>query len=102
MENVDIGWIDFDDLSQSLNRSYALPNKFFSYLNNGIPVVVNKCHEMEEFIRTHKCGLVINKPKATAQDYARAFLYLNKNRAKLTQMSVNARKVVENLYSWEH
>lgn len=102
MKNVDIGWIDFDDLSQSLNRSYALPNKFFSYLNNGIPVVVNKCHEMEEFIRTHKCGLVINKPKATAQDYARAFLYLNKNRAKLTQMSVNARKVMENLYSWEH
>jgi glycosyltransferase involved in cell wall biosynthesis len=101
MKDVDIGWIDFDDLQNSLNRSYALPNKFFSYLNNGIPVVVNKCHEMENFIKTHNCGLVINKVKATAEDYAEAFLYLNKNREKLKTMSINARKVMERLYSWD-
>lgn len=102
MKDVDIGWIDFDDLQHSLNRSYALPNKFFSYLNNGIPVVVNKCHEMEEFIRTHHCGLVINKTKATAGDYANAFLYLNKNKEKLKQMSANARSVMEKVYKWEN
>lgn len=102
MEDVDIGWIDFDDLHYSLNRSYALPNKFFSYLNNGIPVVVNKCHEMEEFIRTHHCGLVINKTKATAADYAKAFLYLNENKEMLKQMSANARSVMERLYKWEN
>ncbi|WP_421536078.1 glycosyltransferase [Priestia sp. D3YE.R1] len=101
MKDVDIGWIDFDDLQNSLNRSYALPNKFFSYLNNGIPVVVNKCHEMEKFIKTHNCGLVINTVKATAEDYAEAFLYLNKNRNKLKTMSINARKVMEKLYSWD-
>lgn len=100
MKGVDIGWIDFDDLQYSLNRLYALPNKFFSYLNNGIPVVVNKCHEMENFIRTHHCGLVINKIKASGEDYAEAFLYLNKNRDKLKQMSNNARRVMEELYSW--
>lgn len=102
MKDVDIGWIDFDDLQHSLNRSYALPNKFFSYLNNGIPVVVNKCHEMEEFIRTHHCGLVINKTKATAGDYANAFLYLNKNKEKLKEMSANARSVMEKVYKWEN
>lgn len=101
MKDVDIGWIDFDDLHHALNRSYALPNKFFSYLNNGIPVVVNKCHEMEEFIRTHGCGLVINKMKATARDYEKAFLYLNENREKLKQMSVNARNVMKKVYNWE-
>ncbi|GAB3064476.1 glycosyltransferase [Virgibacillus ainsalahensis] len=101
MKDVDIGWIDFDDLNHSLNRSYALPNKFFSYLNSGVPVVVNKCHEMEEFIRTHHCGLVINKMKATAGDYASAFLYLNNNKEKLKQMSKNARSVMEKLYNWE-
>ncbi|WP_059103225.1 glycosyltransferase [Shouchella shacheensis] len=101
MADIDVGWVDFDDLSNSLNRSYALPNKFFSYLNNGIPVVVNKCHEMEDFIRTHKCGVVINKMKATGEDYAEAFLYLHENRDLLKQMSINARKVMEELYSWE-
>lgn len=101
MKDVDIGWIDFEDLQQSLNRAYALPNKFFSYLNNGIPVVVNKCHEMEEFIRTHQCGLVINKANASAEDYAAAFLYLHQNRNKLSEMSANARSVMEKLYSWD-
>jgi len=102
MQDVDIGWIDLDDLQHSLNRSYALPNKLFSYLNNGIPVVVNKCHELEEFIRTHQCGLVINKTKATAEDYAEAFLYLDSNRETLKQMSMNARNAMERLYSWEN
>ncbi|SFQ31651.1 Glycosyltransferase involved in cell wall bisynthesis [Salibacterium halotolerans] len=101
MKEIDVGWIDFDDLKSSLNRSYALPNKLFSYLNNGVPVVVNKCHEMEHFIRTHKCGMVINKTRATSEDYAEAFLFLHENRDKLKQMSINARKVMERIYSWE-
>lgn len=101
MEEVDVGWIDYDDLGHSLNRSYAMPNKFFSYLNNGVPVVVNKCHEMESFIREHRCGLVVNNTQATAQDYADAFLYLFKNKNQLKQMSTNARKVMEDIYSWE-
>ncbi|MED4455463.1 glycosyltransferase [Metabacillus fastidiosus] len=102
MKDVDVGWIDFDELQYSLNRAYALPNKFFSYLNNGVPVVVNKCHEMENFIRVHRCGLVVNKPKATAKDYAEAFLYLNENKDKLREMSKNARRIMEEVYSWEN
>ncbi|MFS0786522.1 glycosyltransferase [Shouchella sp. 1P09AA] len=101
MAEIDIGWIDFDDLSNSLNRSYALPNKFFSYLNNGIPVIVNKCHDMEQFIQTHQCGIVLNKQKATGDDYAEAILYLHQNRDLLKQMSINARKAMEQLYNWE-
>lgn len=101
MKNVDIGWIDYEELDQSLNRSYAMPNKFFSFLNNGVPIVVNRCHEMEAFIRTHRCGLVIDKKEATAKDYANALLYLYKNKPLLKQMSVNARKVMEDIYCWE-
>ncbi|MFZ4453236.1 glycosyltransferase [Salibacterium aidingense] len=102
MADVDAGWIDYEDLHHSLNRLYAMPNKFFSYLNNGVPVVVNRCHEMENFIRKHHCGLVLDKADASAQDYAEAFLYLNKNKSILQQMSENARAVMENKYSWEH
>lgn len=101
MKDIDIGWIDLEDVDYSLNRAYALPNKFFSYLNNGIPVVVNKCHEMENFIKKHNCGYVINKKQATAKDFAKAFIYLHENQDKLRQMSLNGRKVMEKIYSWE-
>lgn len=101
MQDIDMGWVDLVDADKSLNQDYALPNKFFSYLNNGIPAVVNKCQEMEEFIRKHKCGYVINKKQATAADFADAFLYLHKNKDKLREMSKNGRKVMETTYSWE-
>ncbi|MBP1968453.1 glycosyltransferase involved in cell wall biosynthesis [Virgibacillus natechei] len=101
LKDVDIGWIDLEDVEYSLNRTYSLPNKFFSYLNNGIPVVVNKCHEMEGFIRTHQCGYVVDKTNATSQDFADALLSLHDNKNKLKEMSKNGRKVMENLYSWE-
>lgn len=101
MKDVDVGWLHFDT-THSLNRSFALPNKFFSYLNNGVPVVVNKCHEMENFIRTYRCGLVIDKVNPTAEDYAKAFLYLYKRKDKLLKMSANARAIMEKKYSWEH
>lgn len=101
MKNVDIGWIDYEDLAQSLNRTFAMPNKFFSYLNNGVPVLVNRTHEMESFVRTHRCGLIIDKKDATAKDYADAFLYLHQNNSLLKEMSLNARKVMEEIYCWE-
>ncbi|WP_093131898.1 glycosyltransferase [Salinibacillus kushneri] len=101
MKDVDIGWIDYKDIKESLNRSYAMPNKFFSYLNNGVPVVVNRCHEMEVFIRSHRCGLVIDKKDATAKDYAEAILYLSQNKSLLKDMGLNGRKVMEEVYCWE-
>ncbi|UOQ94523.1 glycosyltransferase [Halobacillus shinanisalinarum] len=101
MKDVDIGWIDLENVETSLNNNYAMPNKFFSYLNNGIPVLVNKCHSMEAFIDAHQCGFVVQKTNVTSQDYADALLYLSENKSKLKTMSMNGRKVMENSYSWE-
>jgi len=101
LNDVDIGWIDLENVKNSLNKNYALPNKFFSYLNNGIPILVNKCHEMESFIRKHQCGFVVEKENATAQDYAEAILSLKEDKNQLKQMSQNGRSVMERLYSWE-
>ncbi len=101
MKNGDVGWIDLDTTS-SLNNMYAMPNKFFSYLNNGIPVLVNKCTDMYNFIKTHKCGLVVDNTTASATDYCEAIYYLYNNRDELKQMSLNARKVMENIYCWEN
>jgi glycosyltransferase involved in cell wall biosynthesis len=100
MSDVDIGWMDYDLLG-SLNHMYAMPNKFFSYLNNGIPVVVNRGCDMENFVRTHHVGLVIDKLKPTPEEYAEAFLYLYRNKKLLEKMSANARAVMRKKYSWE-
>jgi len=101
MIDVDIGLIDIGNVEQSLNREYAMPNKFFSYLNNGLPVLVNKSHDMSEFIRKHECGYVVEKTNASATDYAEAIIMLNSDRSKLQQLSHNSRKIMEDLYSWE-
>lgn len=102
LKDVDIGWIDLEDVENSLNKRYALPNKFFSYLNNGVPILVNKCPDMESFIHKHQCGFVIDKTNATSQDYAEALLHLLEDKSKLKQMSQNARSVMERWYSWEN
>ncbi|MDQ0255342.1 glycosyltransferase involved in cell wall biosynthesis [Evansella vedderi] len=99
LSNVHIGYINFR--LNTPNREYALPNKFFSYLNSGIPVVVNAAHEMEEFIKRHKCGIVIKKGEATAEDYATQFVRLYNNRLLLKKMSENARSVIRSTYGWE-
>ncbi|WBX80845.1 glycosyltransferase [Virgibacillus salarius] len=99
MKDADIGWIDLD-VSHSLNNRFAMPNKFFSYLNNGVPVLVNQCKDMAEFIQTYRCGYVVPKLKADAQDYVEALLYLENY--KLDEMSYHAREIMESMFSWEH
>ncbi|MEK3883315.1 glycosyltransferase [Paenibacillus sp. PL2-23] len=104
MADVDIGWIDYDIQASDtpLNYSIALPNKFFSYLNNGVPVVVNNCPEMARIIREYKCGIVIEHASPTAEQYAECFRKLQDDRKKLRKLSKNARAMMEELFSWEH
>lgn len=101
MKNVDVGWVDLD-AANSLNNRFAMPNKFFSYLNNGIPVLVNQCTDMGNFIRTYKCGYVVKKLQATAEDYFQALLQLHTDRHNTQEWGSNARKVMESDFSWEH
>lgn len=113
---IHYGWVDFQDLSKHWaeadagyvyfnlnepNRVYALPNKFFSYLNNGVPVVVNAATEMWRFVNKHQCGIVIKKKNPTAADYADHFIRLNKDRELLNRLSRNAREVMQTTYCWE-
>ncbi|QDP39298.1 glycosyltransferase [Radiobacillus deserti] len=100
MTDVDIGWIDLDG-THSLNNRYAMPNKFFSYLNNGVPVLVNQCEDMGRFIERYNCGIVVDKLQATAEDYTQAILSLFSRKNDLIEMGQNARKVMESSFSWE-
>ncbi|MGY0694386.1 glycosyltransferase [Virgibacillus sp. FSP13] len=100
MQYADIGWIDLD-AEHSLNNRYAMPNKFFSYLNNGIPILVNQCNDMKNFIDTYHCGYIVKKRQANATDYVQALIHLHSNRKQIFEMSKNARSVMETHFSWE-
>lgn len=97
LQDVDVGWIDMD-LSTALNRDYALPNKFFSYLDAGVPVLVNRCKDMRNFIERYSCGASVPKSVANAQDYLKQLALMEGN---LSTFSRNARNVMETTASWE-
>lgn len=99
-KDVDLGW-NHSDLYGTLKSMFAMPNKFFSYLNNGVPVLTNRSSDRENFIQTHHCGLVIDHMAPSADEYAKAILYLHKRKKDLQQMSNNAREAMEKYYSWE-
>ncbi|MCU7713029.1 glycosyltransferase [Priestia megaterium] len=99
ISGANLGWIDLQP-AKFLNHQFAMPNKFFSYLNNGVPVLVNKCKDMEDFINEYQCGHVVNKIDAKADDYASAIISLSKNPHYLKKMSINARKIMEKQFSW--
>lgn len=96
---VDAGYIYFD--LSSPNRLYALPNKFFSLLNSGIPVVVNEAEAMAEIVRTHRCGIVLSSRKPSAQEYAEAYLQLIREPELLAEMGRNARNAMRTTYGWQ-
>ncbi|EZH64678.1 hypothetical protein DH09_19310 [Bacillaceae bacterium JMAK1] len=98
LKDVDVGWIDMD-LSTALNRDYALPNKFFSYLDAGVPVLVNRCKDMRNFIEHHTCGASVPKSVASAQDYLKQLSLME---GDLMTFSRNARNVMETTASWEN
>ncbi|MFK3936127.1 glycosyltransferase [Alkalihalobacillus sp. NPDC078783] len=101
LDTVDVGWIDVD-VSTSLNREYSLPNKLFSYLERGIPPIVNHCVQMKQFLQAHDCGFVVDAKEASAAEYAALLKRLNENRRLLQRIGENGRRVMETQYSWAH
>lgn len=100
LSGVDIGWIEINT-NNSLNRMYSMPNKFFSYLERGIPPLVNQSKDMKTFIQKYKCGFVV-KEDATPLDFADALIQLNDNWKEVSETGKRARKVMEDWFSWEH
>ncbi|MDQ6418333.1 glycosyltransferase [Paenibacillus sp. LHD-117] len=98
-KDVDAGYIYFD-LSTS-NRHYALPNKFFSLLNSGVPVVVNAAAAMGAVVREHQCGIVLPGRNPSSSEYAEAFKQLYGNPEQLAEMGRNAREAIRTTFGWQ-
>ncbi|MFD0958300.1 hypothetical protein [Paenibacillus chungangensis] len=112
---IDWGWADYEQLNnhwrqvdagyifydlKSANRIHALPNKLFSLMNNGIPIVVNAAKAMGTLIHRHQCGIVIPKESPSASDYAEQFVRLIHDRKLLHTLGENAREAIRTTYSW--
>lgn len=97
--DVDAGYIYFD--LRSLNRLHALPNKLFSLMNGGVPIVSNAAAAISEVILKHQCGIVIDNKQATSEQYAEQFEWLYRNHAQLNKMGKNGNEAVKMVYGWE-
>jgi len=97
--DCDAGYIYFE-LKES-NRMLALPNKFFSMLNSGVPVVVNAAASMSAIVEKHECGIVLPKGEASAEAYVREYIRLHGDRGLLARMGRNAREAMRTEYSWQ-
>ncbi|MCU6710425.1 hypothetical protein M6D81_17165 [Paenibacillus sp. J5C_2022] len=95
---VDAGYIYFD-LGVS-NRIHALPNKLFSLMNSGVPIVVNAAQAMGDLINRYQCGIVIPKRNPSADDYAEQFALLYRDRELLHRLGRNAKEAMHSTYSW--
>lgn len=56
------------EVPRSLNHRYALPNKVFDYLQQGIPVLVGEAPLLQALVRHYGCGYVVEswQPKEIA------------------------------------
>ncbi|MCS6789628.1 MAG: glycosyltransferase [Bacteroidia bacterium] len=48
------------ELPHGLNHTYAMPNKFFDYLQQGIPVLVGEAPLLQKLVRYYRCGAIVS------------------------------------------
>lgn len=61
MTQYDMGLVVFNVTEANQHHLHStLPNKLFEYLAAGIPVIGGNLHELVNFIKHHKCGLIWN------------------------------------------
>ncbi|MBF9231989.1 glycosyltransferase [Microvirga alba] len=65
-KEFDIGFFALPD--NSLHNQFALPNKFFEYVNSGLALCVTNCPDMAELTRRHDLGVLIDsmRPESIA------------------------------------
>jgi len=74
------------------------PNPALEAAACGRPIISNRIGNMPEFIKDGYNGFLVNK---NVNDYVEKILYLKNNRDKLIEMGNNARKTVEEGWTWK-
>lgn len=65
-KEFDVGFFALPD--NSPHNKFALPNKFFEYINSGLALCVTNCPDMAELVERYSLGVLL--PTTNAQDIA--------------------------------
>lgn len=58
LSSFDLGFVLLDNC---INYKYALPNKFFQYINGRLPIITNNNKDMKIIINKFNCGWIFKK-----------------------------------------
>lgn len=86
------------ELPRALNHKYALPNKAFDYLQQGIPLLVGEAPLLQALVRHYGCGKVVESWRP--QEIARTLEEISRDVGAYVQWVENARKAAKELH-WE-
>lgn len=67
------------------------PNKFFDYISVGLPVLNNYPGWISELVTKNNCGIKVRPDDP--EDFAESLIRLEQEKFKLTEMSINAKKL---------
>jgi glycosyltransferase involved in cell wall biosynthesis len=91
-----IGFVLFD--TSDPNNCNGLPNRFFECWSNGLPVITTAGTEVARIVLEEKGGIVI--PDNSPKNIADAMSKFIDDPSLVEKMGRNARKAVEEKYSW--
>jgi glycosyltransferase involved in cell wall biosynthesis len=83
----------------TLNNAYSLPNKLFQYMAAGLPVLASALPQLTEIVEGSDAGVTVDTRDVPA--LAAALHSLLADRDRLREMGGNARRAVQERYSWE-
>jgi glycosyltransferase involved in cell wall biosynthesis len=119
-EQYESDWITFrDDIYYSVNANKfvqecyvtviphpdhihyhtTLPVKLFDFLACGRPVVATNCRETAKILHAYECGLAAD---FTPKDLAEKIIQLLLDKDLASRMGANGRRVIEDIYNWDH
>lgn len=92
-----VGIMRFD--SYTMIKNYAMPNKIFEYMSNGLAVLsCNLNVEISNIIREERCGILISEE--TGEELADALIYINEHSDEILEMRKNAYNATKVKYNW--
>lgn len=83
------GLIFFHKLPNNMN---SRPNKFYEYMEAGLPVICTDVPYWKEFVNKYNCGIPIKLDSFTE-------FFLESH--DLTELGINGRNFIENDYNWQ-
>ena len=87
------------ELNMGKNYYYALPNKLFSYMHAGIPVLTSDFPEMRKIVEKNDIGLTFES--SNLPDLINKIEYMITNKEKIEKWKKNALEAAK-IYCWEN